>query len=37
MYQDLDNIDMYGPSIYNKEIHSNRFWEDTIKVYELFW
>ena len=27
---------MYGPSIYSKEVHSNRFWEDTFKVYELF-
>ena len=37
MYQDMDNIHMYGPSIYSKEVHSNRFWEDTFKVYELFW
>ena len=36
MYQDMDNIHMYGPSIYSKEAHSNRFWEDTFKVYELF-
>ena len=36
MYQDMDNIHMYGPSIYSKEVHSNRFWEDTFKVYELF-
>ena len=36
MYQDMDNIHMYGPSIYNKEVHSNRFWEDTFKVYEPF-
>ena len=36
MYQDLDNMDMYGPSIYSKEVHSNRFWEDTFKVCELF-
>ena len=36
MYQDVDNINMYGASIYSKEIHSNRFWEDTFKVYELF-
>ena len=27
---------MYGASIYSKEIHSNRFREDTFKVYELF-
>ena len=26
MYQDMDNLDMYGPSIYSKEVHSNRFW-----------
>ena len=36
MYQDRDNINMYGPSIYSKEVHGNRFWEDTFKVYELF-
>ena len=36
MYQDMDNIHMYGPSIYSKEVHSNRFWEDTFKVYEPF-
>ena len=36
MYQDMDNIHTYGPSIYSKEVHSNRFWEDTFKVYELF-
>ena len=36
MYQDMDNIHMYGSSIYSKEVHSNRFWEDTFKVYELF-
>ena len=36
MYQDMDNLDMYGPSIYSKEVQSNRFWEDTFKVYELF-
>ena len=36
MYQDMDNIHMYGPSIYSKDDHSNRFWEDTFKVYELF-
>ena len=31
----MDNLDMYGPSFYNK-VHSNRFWEDTFKIYELF-
>ena len=36
MYQDMDNIHMYGPRIYSKEVHSNRFWEDTFKVYEPF-
>ena len=36
MYQDMDNINMYGLSIYSKEVHSNRFWEDTFTVYELF-
>ena len=36
MYQDMENIHMYGPSIYSKEVHRNRFWEDTFKVYELF-
>ena len=36
MYQDIDNMNMYGPSIYSKEVHSNRFWEDTFKIYELF-
>ena len=30
-YQDMDNIDMYGPSIYSKEVHSNLFREDTLK------
>ena len=32
----MDNLDMYGPSFYSKEAHSNRFWEDTFKIYELF-
>ena len=36
MYQDMDNINIYCPSIYSKEVHSNRFWEDTFTVYELF-
>ena len=36
MYQNMANIDMYGPNIYSKEVHINRFWEDTFKVYELF-
>jgi len=34
MYQDMDNINMYGPSIYGKEVHSSRFWEDTFIVVE---
>ena len=36
MYQDVDNINMYGASINSKEVHSNRLWEDTFKVYEPF-
>ena len=35
MYQDMDNVNMYGPSIYSKEVHGNRFWEGIFKVYEL--
>ena len=36
MYQDMDNIDMYGPSIYSKEVHSNLFREDTLKSMNFF-
>ena len=36
VYQNMDDIDLYGPSIYSKVDHSNRFGKDTFKVYELF-
>ena len=36
VYQNMDDIDMYGPNIYSKVYHSNRFWKNTFKVYELF-
>ena len=32
VYQNMDDIDMYGLSIYSKVDHSNRFWKDTCKV-----
>lgn len=37
VYQNMDDIDMYGPSIYSKKnVNCNIFWEDTFKVCELF-
>jgi hypothetical protein len=36
MYQNVDKMDMYGPSVYSKNVHNNTFWKDVFKVYELF-
>ena len=36
VYQNMEGTDIYCPSIYSKVDHSNRFWKDTFKVYELF-
>ena len=36
VYQNMDDIDTYGPSIYSKVDHNNRFWKDTFMVYEPF-
>ena len=34
LYPDVDRLHKFGPSIYSKTNHINKFWEDTFTVYE---
>lgn len=36
LYPDVDNINMYGPSVCSGKPHCNSFWKDLFCVYEQF-
>jgi hypothetical protein len=36
IYQNVEDIHLYGPSIYSTKKHSNLFWKDVFRVYEQF-